>query len=226
MATFNQKLTKLINFVVIRQEDQVYAGMMPPTTTPETPRHRATFAYPIVLNLDDIAVLVVGGGRIGARKADALVRSGARVRLVAAEVSEYVDRDAMAEVIERPFVDADLDDIRLVITATGDVDTDRDISSAARSRGIWTNAADQPVDCEFILPAIVRSGRVTGMISTDGASPALAKYLRDRLAEILDERVAEIADLLAAERAAVQARGESTEDIDWTPRLDELFARP
>ncbi|MFN3258222.1 MAG: bifunctional precorrin-2 dehydrogenase/sirohydrochlorin ferrochelatase [Ilumatobacter sp.] len=202
---------------------------MSPTTRPEFARHRSTFSYPIVLNLDDVAVLVVGGGRIGARKAEALVRSGARVRLVASEVSEHVDRraleEAMGEVIERPFVDADLDGIRLVITATGDIETDRVISAVARSRGIWTNAADQPVDCEFILPAIARSGRVTGMISTDGASPALAKYLRDRLAEILDDRVAEIAEVLAAERAALQARGESTEDIDWRPRLEELFAR-
>ncbi len=58
-----------------------------------------------------------------------------------------------------------------------------------------------------------------------GASPALAKYLRDRVAEIVDDRVAEIADILAAERAEVRRRGESTEDVDWNPRLSELFAR-
>ena len=176
------------------------------------------------LDLDDVLVLVVGGGRIGARKAEALAEAGARVRLVAAEVSEFVSRDQMAEVREKPFDDDDLEGVRLVVTATGDFDVDQAISEAARSREIWTNAADQPVDCEWILPAITRTGRVTGAISTDGASPALAGYLRDRLAEILDERVAEIADVLAEERAAVKARGESTEDIDWKPRLRELFA--
>ena len=176
------------------------------------------------LDLDGIVVLVVGGGRIGARKADALVDAGASVRLVAAEVSEFVDREQMAEVREKPFDESDLDGVRLVITATGDFDVDQEISTAARARAIWTNAADQPVDCEWILPAITRTGRVTGAISTDGASPALAGYLRDRLAEILDERVGEIADILAEERAAVKARGESTEDIDWKPRLRELFA--
>ena len=101
---------------------------------------------------------------------------------------------------------------------------DQAISQAARSKGIWTNAADQPVDCEWILPAITRAGRVTGAISTDGASPALAGYLRDRLARILTDEVAEIADVLAAERAAVKADGGSTEDIDWKPRLAELFS--
>ncbi|MGA9279008.1 precorrin-2 dehydrogenase/sirohydrochlorin ferrochelatase family protein [Ilumatobacter sp.] len=181
------------------------------------------FSYPVFLDLDGVMVLVVGGGRIGARKAGGLAAAGARVRLVASEVSAHVDRSTTNEVRERPFESADLDDVRLVVTATGDHDIDQEISAAARSRGIWTNAADQPVDCEFILPAITRAGRVTGAISTDGASPALAGYLRDRLAEILDDRVAEIADTLAAERRAIQDAGGSTEDIDWQPRLRELF---
>jgi len=185
---------------------------------------RSRFSYPVYLDLDGVLVLVVGGGRIGARKAEGLVVAGARVRLVAGEVSDHVDRATIADLHERPFELHDLDGVRLVVTATGDQDVDREISFAARSRGIWTNAADQPVDCDFILPAITRAGRVTGAISTDGASPALAGYLRDRVAEILDERVAEIADTLAAERRAVQEAGGSTEDIDWKPRLRELFA--
>jgi siroheme synthase-like protein len=180
----------------------------------------------VFLDLDEVAVLVVGGGRIGARKAEGLAAAGARVTVVAEHVSEHVDPAIVAEVREHRFVEADLDGARLVVTATGDVDTDQQISRAARRRGIWTNAADQPVDCEFILPAITRAGRVSAAISTDGASPALARYLRDRVAEMLDERVAEVADILAAERAAIQASGESTEDIDWTPRLLELLDRP
>jgi len=181
------------------------------------------FSYPVFLDLDDVLVLVVGAGRIGARKAEGLIAGGARVRLVASEVSDHVDRSSIADLRERPFEPRDLEDVRLVVTATGDHDVDQEISAAARSQGIWTNAADQPVDCEFILPAVTRTGRVTGAISTDGASPALAGYLRDRLAEILDDRVAEIADILAGERRAIQEAGGSTEDIDWKPRLRELF---
>ena len=184
---------------------------------------RARFSYPVFLDLHGVPVLVVGGGRIGARKADGLVAAGADVRVVATKVSDHVDRSAMAEVREKPFDESDLDGMRLVVTATGDFDVDQAISAAARRRNIWTNAADQPVDCEWILPAITRTGRVTGAISTDGASPALAGYLRDRLAELLDDRVAVIADILAAERRSIQESGGSTEDIDWKPRLRELF---
>lgn len=201
----------------------LYAGMMDASNSDDFRTGRARFSYPVFLDLDDVPVLVVGGGRIGARKAEGLAAAGARVRVVAEKVSEHVDPSIMAEVREHRFAVVDLDEMRLVVTATGDFDTDQEISRAARERGIWTNAADQPVDCEFILPAITRAGRVTGAISTDGASPALAKYLRDRLAEVVDERIADVADTLAAERRAVQARGESTEDIDWTPRLHELL---
>lgn len=187
------------------------------------PTRRSRFSYPIFLDLNDVVVLVVGGGRIGARKAEGLAAAGARVRLVATVISEHVDHTVLAEVRDRPFDLSDLDGVRLVVTATGNHSTDQRISAAARNRDIWTNAADQPVDCEFILPAIARSGRVTGAISTDGASPALAIHLRDRLAELLDDGVALAADALAAERRAVQQGGGSTEDIDWSPRVRELL---
>ena len=190
--------------------------------------HRSRFSYPVFLDLDGVPVLVVGGGRIGWRKVEGLLDAGAIVRLVGADISDHVDLDRIAgnggEVITASFDDRHLDGQRLVVTATGDLVTDAAISDAARARNIWTNAADQPVDCEFILPAIFRAGRVTAAISTDGASPALAGSVRDRVAEILVAGVAEIADTLAAERAAVQAAGGSTEDIDWRSRLDELFA--
>lgn len=179
----------------------------------------ARFAYPVFLDLRDTLVLVVGGGRIGARKIDGLVASGARVRLVAIEVSDHVDRAASAEIHERAFEPSDLDGVRLVVTATGIATVDAAVSGAARQRGIWANAADQPIDCEFILPAIARRGRVTVAVSTDGASPALARELRNTIDELLSDGIAALAEELAAERAAIRAAGRSTEDIDWTDRV-------
>jgi precorrin-2 dehydrogenase / sirohydrochlorin ferrochelatase len=177
------------------------------------------FGYPVVLDLHDVPVLVVGAGRIGARKAEGLVAAGAVVRLVATDVSVHVDGVGVAEIRERPFAHEDLDGMRLVVTATGDPAVDAEVSAAARARGIWTNAADQPVDCEFILPAIARSGRVSVAVSTDGASPALARELRNVVAELLTPELGALAEALAAERSEVQARGESTEDVDWTKRV-------
>jgi siroheme synthase-like protein len=141
------------------------------------------------------------------------------VRLVAVDVSEHVDRPAIDDLRARAFEPADLDGVRLVVTATGDEQVDATISAQARSRGVWTNAADQPVDCEFILPAIARRGRVTVAVSTDGASPALARELRNVIDEFLTDEIGVLAETLAAERAAVQSSGASTEDVDWTERV-------
>jgi precorrin-2 dehydrogenase / sirohydrochlorin ferrochelatase len=182
-------------------------------------RSATTFAYPVFLDLHDVPVLVVGGGRIGARKAEGLAAAGARVRLVAAEVSEHVDASILDGLRARPFDPSDLDGVRLVVTATGDEEVDAAISAQARARGIWTNAADQPVDCEFILPAIARRGRVTVAVSTDGASPALARELRNVIDEFLTDEIGALAETLAAERAAVQSSGVSTEDVDWSERV-------
>lgn len=191
---------------------------MAPDPAVERPRP-VRFTYPVTLDLHGIDVLVVGGGRIAARKIAGLAAAGARVRLVAIEVSEHVDREAVVDVRERRFESSDLDDIRLVVTATGVPAIDADVASVARSLGIWVNAADQPDDCDFILPAIARRGRVTVAVSTDGASPALARELRDRIDALLPDRLADLADELAAERAAIHAAGGSTEDVDWSERI-------
>lgn len=183
----------------------------------------ARFSYPVFLDLTDVPVLVVGAGPIGARKAEALHEAGARVRVVATVLGKTLDRDRYEDIRERPFQADDLDGIRLVITATGDTDVDATVSAAARARGIWANAADQPADCEFILPAITRSGRVTVAVSTDGASPALAKALRDRVAAMLGDDVAALAEDLAEARTAVKARGGSTEDVDWSPTIERVL---
>lgn len=179
----------------------------------------STFAYPAFLDLHDVPVLVVGGGRIGARKAEGLAAAGARVRVVAASVSEHVDASIIDDLRVRSFRPDDLEGIRLVVTATGDEHVDASVAAQARARGIWTNAADQPVDCEFILPAIARRGRVSVAVSTDGASPTLARELRNVIDEFLTDGIGALAETLAAERSAVQASGASTEDIDWTERV-------
>jgi len=185
--------------------------------------HVTQFSYPVFLDLAGIPVLVVGAGPIGVRKAEALQQAGARVRVVATALDEALERDRYDDVRERAFQADDLDGMRLVITATGDAEVDAAVSAAARARGIWTNAADQPVDCEFILPAIVRSGRVTVAVSTDGASPALAMALRDRIATMLGDDVAALAEELAEARAAVKAGGGSTEDVDWSAMIGRVL---
>jgi precorrin-2 dehydrogenase len=142
---------------------------------------------------------------------------------VAPAVSAALDRSLVAELREKPFDPGDLEGVRLVVTATGDRGVDSAVAAAAADAGIWVNAADQPDDCSFILPAIARNGPLSVAVSTGGASPALAGRLRDHAAALLTDEVAALARELAAERARVRAAGGSTEDVDWNPGIDRVL---
>jgi precorrin-2 dehydrogenase/sirohydrochlorin ferrochelatase len=182
-----------------------------------------SFAYPVYLDLSDVPVLVVGAGPVAARKVEGLAAAGAFVRLVAPDVSPTLKRELVAELRQRRFEAADLDGVRLVVTATGDREVDAAVAAAATEAGLWVNAADQPADCTFILPAVARNGSLTIAVSTGGSSPALARRLRDHAAELLTDEVVGLASTLAAERAAVRASGASTEDVDWSPAIDAVL---
>ncbi len=181
------------------------------------------FDYPVYLDLSGVAVLVVGAGPVAARKVAGLAAAGRAVRVVAVAVSPSLDRSLVAEVRERPFTVEDLEGVRLVVTATGSRDVDAEVAAAATAAGLWVNAADQPDDCSFILPAIARNGPLTVAVSTGGASPALARRVRDHAGRLLTDEVVELASHLAAERAAVRASGESTEDVDWSAAIDPVL---
>lgn len=182
-----------------------------------------TFGYPVYLDLQGVAVLVVGAGPIAARKVAGLVTAGAAVTVVATTVSSALDRASVVEVRERPFEPADLAGVRLVITATGDAAVDAVVAAVATAAGIWANAADQPEDCSFILPAIARNGPLAVAVSTGGASPALARRLRDHAGALLSDDVVALAADLQARRAAVRASGGSTEDVDWSGLIDPVL---
>jgi precorrin-2 dehydrogenase len=189
-------------------------------------RPMPSFAYPVFLDLDKAPVLVVGAGPVAARKVAALAAAGASVRVVAPEIAPDLDRDRVAELHQRTYEPGDLDGVRLVVTATGHADVDARVAADATAAGIWVNAADQPSDCTFILPAVARNGPLTIAVSTDGTSPALARRLRDRADELLTDEAAALAGELAARRAAVRAAGGSTEDVDWSELIDPVVPPP
>jgi siroheme synthase-like protein len=185
------------------------------------------FGYPVALDLNGVPVLVVGAGPIAARKVAGLAAAGAVVHVVAPEVCAAVEEAVLdghvARLRMRPYEPADLDGVRLVITATGVPDVDAAVAADATAAGIWVNAADRPADCSFILPAVARNGPLTIAVTTDGSSPALAGRIRDRAAELLTDDVVVTAARLAAERATIRAAGGSTEGRDWRAALDAVL---
>jgi len=177
------------------------------------------FDYPIMLDLTDVSVLVVGGGRVALRKVEGLLRAGAAVTVVAPSVSDGF-RDLGVRIVERAYESGDLDGVRLVITATDVPNVNAAVAEESTRRGIWVNSADDPANCSFTLPAVARDGAVTVAVGTGGASPALASHLRGEIEAWLREIGAgDAATTLARQRSEMHANGESTESIDWSARV-------
>ena len=176
--------------------------------------------YPVGLVVAGRPVLVVGGGRVAARKAGDLVACGARVTVVAPEVVPALAERPEVTVERRPYRTGEAAGYRLVVTATGDRAVDQQVYDDAEAAGVWVNSADDPERCTFTLPAVVRRDPVVVAIATGGHSPALATWLRRRLSDELGPEVAVLAGVLGEARSRVKAAGRSTEDLDWQALLD------
>jgi len=176
--------------------------------------------YPVSLVLEGRPVLVVGGGRVAARKVDGLLACGAQVHVVAPRVADELKQRHGVTVEERPYRDGDVAGYRLVVSATDDAAVNRAVYDEAEAAGVWVNSADDPANCTFTLPSVLRRGPMTVAVSTGGHSPGLAAWLRRRLEEEIGPEYETLLDLLAQARTEVQAEGRSTEGVDWQSALD------
>ena len=176
--------------------------------------------YPVNLIVEGRPCLVVGGGEIAARKVAGLVACGARVHVVAPRVGEAVRRQPGVTWEERPYRSGDLEGRRLVVAATDDPAVNGAVYEDAEAAGVWVNGADDPEHCSFTLPSVIRRGSLLVTVSTGGRSPALARWLRERLEEQIGPEYEILLDLLAEERETIKASGRSTEGLDWQRALD------
>ena len=164
---------------------------------------------PIFLNIRERPCLVVGGGKVAARKANLLVRAGGRVSVVAPEIcADLQQMTAQGSVAyeQREFTDSDLDDKALVMAATSNEAVNRRISQLAGERHIPANVADNPHLCNFIVPSVIDRSPVVVAVSTGGASPVLARLLRSRLEGFIPAAYGRLARLVDEYRQAVKQR--------------------
>jgi uroporphyrin-III C-methyltransferase/precorrin-2 dehydrogenase/sirohydrochlorin ferrochelatase len=164
---------------------------------------------PIFLDIREQPCLVVGGGEVAARKCSLLLRAGARVTVLAPELSAAFDADlAAARIAHRAarFREEDLDGVAVAIAATSDEAENRAVAAAARARRIPVNVVDQPALCSFILPSIIERAPLVVAVSSGGASPVLARLLRARLESLIPAGYGRLAALAGAFRDRVKAR--------------------
>jgi siroheme synthase-like protein len=155
--------------------------------------------YIACLKLTGRRCVVVGGGDIGLEKVEGLLACDGKVTLIAPEAHEELQRlaaEGSIDWVRREYEPGDLEATFIAIAATNDTDVNIRIYEDAERRAMLVNIVDVPPLCNFILPAIVRTGPLAIAISTAGASPALAKRIKREIAETFGEPYAALAVLL------------------------------
>ena len=170
---------------------------------------------------------------MAARKARSLLESGARVTVVAPQVTEEIDglastraRSSAAAgslVVRRGRYRAgEAAGYQLVVTATGVPAVDARVVADAMSAGVLVNGAGPDAPGTILMPAVHREGRVTVAVSTGGASPALARWLRDRIAASLPPGTDTLALLCGEARLALATAGRPTDGFDWAAVIEAM----
>jgi precorrin-2 dehydrogenase / sirohydrochlorin ferrochelatase len=164
--------------------------------------------YIACLRLKGRRCVVVGGGDIGLEKVEGLLACDATVTLVAPDAHPTLAelaREGSIHWEQRQFREGDLEGCLIAIAATGDTDVNIAVFDAAERRAMLVNVVDVPPLCNFILPAIVRTGPLAVAISTAGASPALAKRMKREIADLFGEPYAQLAVMLNDTRGWAKA---------------------
>jgi precorrin-2 dehydrogenase / sirohydrochlorin ferrochelatase len=180
--------------------------------------------YPICVDMTGRACLVVGGGGVAERKVTGLLEAGARVTVVSPTLSAglmTLATDGRIGWRPRLYSPADTAGFFLLMVATDDGEVNATVATDARAAGVLINAADDPTHCDFILPAVLRRGALTVAVSTGGASPALARAVRDELETHFDrEDYATLLEVAAEARARLRERSAPQPWERWRQALD------
>lgn len=172
--------------------------------------------YPMFINITGKMCLVVGGGRVAQRKIETLLEYKAQVLAVSPDATDRIKYWAERKLIiwePRLFEPSDLEEIFLVFIATGDSRTNKEIATLCRDRGIMVNAVDDPDNCDFYVPAILRRDSLCIAVSTEGKSPLLAAKLRNELEKTIPVQYGDWIEILGRLREEVK-----NSDLDISQR--------
>lgn len=193
-----------------------------------SPSDSPRFVYPVMLDLSARPCLVVGGGAVAERKVEGLVEAGARVTVVSPSLTHRLLRlaaDANFRWRPREYVAGDAQGFVLVMVATDHASVNALVAAECRERGILINCADDPACCNFILPSVLKRGALTVTVSTGGASPTMARLVREELEALLPGDVAPLTDVVAEVRRTLREGGISLDAERWRKALDGELRR-
>ncbi|TRW97954.1 siroheme synthase CysG [Candidatus Methylobacter oryzae] len=156
--------------------------------------------FPLFLKLKDQACLVVGAGEIAARKIELLARAGAKITVIAREISPTVlnlQTSHNLTLLQKCFSPEDISEFRLIVSATDNMETNCLVAQTATEQNILVNVVDNPELCSFIFPAIIDRSPVIAAVSSGGSAPVLTRLLRAKIETVIPPaygRLAALAD--------------------------------
>ncbi len=174
--------------------------------------------YPVYLNLAGKRCVIIGGGTIAQGKTGGLLEAGCRITVVSPDATPGIQQAAQRgdiQWLQRAYQPGDLAGAFIGVAATNVWHVNREIYEEAERLGVLLNVVDDPDLCSFIAPSIVKREPVTLAISTGGASPALARKLRETLAGSAALEWADLADVLAQARRVVKERRAVVDPERW-----------
>ncbi|MFP5042334.1 TSUP family transporter [Parasediminibacterium sp. JCM 36343] len=166
--------------------------------------------FPVFLKLEQLRLLIVGGGFIGLEKLQAVINNSPATDITLVGITISNDIKALAalysniKLLEKPYETSDLQNKDLVIAAVNDISLATTITADTKQHGILINAADKPDLCDFYLGSIVKKGNLKIAISTNGKSPTIAKRVKEMMNEILPEQIDELLNNMQAYRAQLK----------------------
>jgi len=193
--------------------------------------------YPVFLDIAGKPAVVIGGGHIALQKVQGLLDAGADVTVVSPELlpelQDLVSKGRLSHV-PRGYQPGDLEGFALAFVATDDRSVNAEVTKEARERRVLVNAVDDPPNCDFIMPSIVRKGDLIVAISTSGGSPAMARKFREQVEEFFSEEDAGLLALASEVRREFRDNGLAVGDCPrcgrgpndlWNAALDASVKR-
>lgn len=166
----------------------------------ETTIKETNLLFPVFLKLEQLRLLIIGGGNVGVEKLNAVLANSpaTQIKIVALNVSDAVhaiaERHKNISIVEEAYSAKHLDAVDIVIVAVNDKLLGKKIAEEAHQRGLLVNVADTPELCDFYLGSVVKKGNLKLAVSTNGKSPTIAKRIKETLNEVLPEELDEVLD--------------------------------
>jgi len=184
--------------------------------------------YPIFIDMRRRRCVVIGGGAVAQRRIEGLLAAGAAVTVVSPLITDalgdLVAQGALRHVA-RVYQAGDLAGCHLAFVATGDGEVNQAVVSEAQLRGVWINSADDPENCDFILPAVLHRGELCVAISTGGASPATARAVREELDSYFTVDYARLVRIASEVRKKLREGSFAVSSERWNHALKGEFRR-